>query len=289
MEFIRNVLILSLNTDWAFDLRESLVRVNKVRVDVAGIRSVATKYLSDKNYTAIIIEDSFGEKNINTLFRALLTSNIKKPEFIFLSLVEFDLVRKINIPDELKSEFLMYSHPMVIEDFSSIVKKKLVPMELDGNKRSFDREFVEILMKSCRKTFEKLDAFGVLRVQRPRLIKKDEDLEIAIRGKVIIKSEFFNGSLLLSFPEETYLKLYEKVAGTFYEKINSQNEDFAGEMANMVYGQAKKTLEQVGVHLDMAIPVTDKTVQLPSGHPIFVIPVETDLGSFYVKLALNYF
>ncbi len=289
MEIIRNILILSLNSDWANELRDEMIKNPKLRVDVAPGRNLATKFLSEKTFSIIIVEDSFGEKNISTILRSLTTANITAPTHIVCAFVDFEMLKRIDIPLTLESKFWMYSHPMPKEEFCTIIHRIVLPLEKMGEKKNFDREFVELLVRTCQKTFQKLGAFQTLKVQRPELLTSMNDLDIKIRGKIIIKSPFFKGSLLISFPEKTYLNLYEKMTQINTSRIDKENEDFAGELANIVYGQMKKSLEEQGVHLDMAIPVTDLSGAIKSRDPIFVIPVLSDLGPFFVKLALNHY
>lgn len=289
MDIIRNILILSLNSDWANELRDEFIKNPKLRVDIAPGRNLATKFLSEKNYNVLIVEDSFGEKNITTILRSLTTINIVAPSHIVCAFVDFDMVKRIEIPHNLESKFWMYSHPMPKEEFCLIIHRIVLPLEKAGEKKNFDREFVELLVGTCQKTFQKLGAFQTLKVQRPELLSSMKDLNIKIRGKIIIKSPFFKGSLLISFPDKTYLNLYEKMTQVVAKQIDKENEDFAGELANIVYGQMKKSLEEQGVHLDMAIPVTDLSGALRGRDPVFVIPISSDLGEFFVKLALNHY
>lgn len=289
MDFIRNILVLSLNYEWANELKDILLKNPKLRVDVATGRNAATKCISEKTYHAIIVEDSFEEKNISMILRSLTTAKIVAPSHIIYAFVDFDFAKKIEIPSTLESKFWMYSQPMPKDELSVIIQRILMPLERPGEKKSYDREFVELLVMSSQKTLRKLGAFTSLNAGRPTLLNTMGNLDIKIRGKVIIKSPFFKGSLLISFPENTYLNVYEKMTQTRPAKIAKENEDFAGEIANIVYGQMKKVLEEQGVHLDMAIPVSDLSGPIRSQNPVFVIPIESDLGPFFVKLALNYY
>ena len=111
---------------------------------------------------------------------------------------------------------------------------------------------------------------------------------MVIRAKIVINSPFFKGSFFVSFPKDTFLSFYEKVVMEKHEAINEENRDFAAEMANIIYGQAKNILSGSGVKLDMVIPAVDTQPSLHSNDPIIVIPFDMELGRFYIKVAPGY-
>jgi CheY-specific phosphatase CheX len=99
------------------------------------------------------------------------------------------------------------------------------------------------------------------------------------------KNDFFSGSFFVSFPEKAYLNLRKQVLGETETTINDNNSDFAGELANIIYGQTKKELHENGINLEMVIPTSDRSASLKSKHPIIIIPIDSSFGRFYIKLA----
>ncbi|OIQ15913.1 MAG: hypothetical protein BM556_16585 [Bacteriovorax sp. MedPE-SWde] len=288
MKIIRKILVLSINTDWANDLKHLLVKNSKVEVEVASTRTIATKLLTDYEFAAVVMEETFKVKNMDYFLRALQSQQGYRPKFVYFFFSDIKLFRDISVPAELeKIKFKAHSLPMPKEMIQELLFHDIFPSGATHNS-SLDREFMQILIKATNRVVESF-AIGELKAKKPELLSKMEDPKVAIRGKIILKTEFFNGSLLLSFPEETYKNLYLKVVGQEISSLSDDNKDFAGELANMIYGQTKKHLEENGVKLDMAIPIIDQSSKLKSNKPIYVIPFESSIGDFYIKLAPELF
>ena len=283
MKIIRKVLILSINTDWANELKGLFTENPKVVVDIATTRTLATKLLSDNEYIAVIMEDTFKLKNMDYFLRSIETLAVR-PGFVFFCFSDFELYSTISIPEALSDvKFKAYSLPLPKALIEQVVFQEIFPYGSDSSS-DFDREFIQVLIKSANRVFGSFE-LDDLKAQKPCLLTKMDNLNVSIRGKILIKSNFFKGALFVSFCEQTYKNLYLKVVGSPIESIDSTNKDFAGELANMIYGQAKKELDENGVKLDMAIPVLDQSASLSSTSPIFVVPIESSIGTFYIKLA----
>lgn len=286
MKVIRKVLILSFNYDWAGELKTELEKVAKLDTMVASTRTIATKLLSENEFDLILIEETYKIKNMDYLLRVLSTLK-SKPKYVFLAFNDFDLYKTVMIPSELNElSFKAISMPLPKEIISQILIMCLFPYGLKED-ASFDREFIEVLIRSCKKVLTSFNVEG-LKPGRPMTLQKidQEDLNISIRGKIILKNTFFNGSVFISFPEETFLKFSNKVLAADSKEIDSSNRDFASEFTNMVYGQSKKEFEQHGVNLDMAIPIIDESKTItPGKKPVFVIPFESSVGKFFIKVA----
>lgn len=287
MKIIRKVLILSINTDWANDLKDLFLSNKKMSVEIATTRTVATKLLTDYEFDAVLMEDTFKLKNLDYFLRSLQSQKVH-PKFVFFFFSDFSLFKMIEVPEALKDiGYRAHSLPMPKEQIVEIVSNELFPRGATTDS-SLDREFMQVLIKATHRVIESLNIEDVV-AHKPELLTKMEETDVAIRGKIILKTDFFNGSLLLSFPEKSYKHLYEKVVGQSIDQLSDENNDFAGELANMIYGQTKKHLEENGVKLDMAIPIIDQSPKLNSKKPIYVIPFDSSIGKFFIKLAPELF
>ena len=274
-----------MNTDWSNDLKNLFIENNKVEVEISSSRATATKLLSEKEYAAVIIEDTFKLKNMDYFLRTLSTVG-NKPNYIYFTFLEFELYKSIAIPESINGIiYKAFSLPMPKETLKTLIYEDLFPY---GHVQTgdFDREFIQILMKATHRVLESMGITDI-KIHRPDLLTKMEDLKIKIRGKIIIKSDFFSGAFFLSFTEESYKSIYSEFTLSDIEAIDDTNKDFAGELANMVYGQAKKELAEHGIKLDMAIPILDQSLELKSTSKIFVMPVDSSIGRLYIKLAPN--
>jgi chemotaxis protein CheX len=121
--------------------------------------------------------------------------------------------------------------------------------------------------------------------------KSSDQLVGDITGVIGIVSDTFTGSVMISFPEQTFLKVLSRMLGEEITKIDKDTSDAAGEITNMIFGQAKVDLNQKGYGIKTALPsvVTgkDHTLQGMTKGPIMVIPFETDIGKFFVEICLS--
>lgn len=290
MNIIRDILVLTFNTDWGKDIKDAFADVKKAKIDICSMRSIAVKKISEKNYAAVIIEDTFLIKNINFILRAFLSQNHSQPEVIIFSFIDFSLYKQIDFPEGLKSHPHAISGPVNPSEIKETIKRYIFHLgetEIGG---PIDGEFFGILMSATKQTLEGLGIFKEIEFGETVLSSSMEQAPVwAISGKIIIKSDFFSGSLFFSFPKKTYMNIYNETTGSNASEIEDGNADYAGEIANMIYGHTKKILEKQGIQLDMAIPITDRSSDLESKHPVYIIPVQSSLGGFWIKLAINYF
>jgi len=93
-----------------------------------------------------------------------------------------------------------------------------------------------------------------------------------------------NGSLSVSFPEEMILGIVSNMFGEEMTKVNDEIRDAVGEITNMISGQARQELEQIGVSLDAAIPTVisgkNHTIKHISSYPIVAVDFAIEKGEF---------
>lgn len=129
----------------------------------------------------------------------------------------------------------------------------------------------------------------------PGKIFKQEDKNAPflgdISGVIGLVSEAFSGSVVISFPEKTFLNIISKMLGETYTEITKDIEDGAGELTNIIFGQAKVILNEKGYALKTAIPSVitgknHKVMSLSSG-PRVVVPFTSDAGDFCVEICVS--
>lgn len=112
-----------------------------------------------------------------------------------------------------------------------------------------------------------------------------------ISGVIGLVSEAFTGSVVITFPEKTFLGVMSRMLDEEFTEISKEIEDGAGEITNIIFGQAKIVLNERGYGIKTALPsvVTGQQhsiLQMSNG-PRMVIPFETDLGPFFVEICTS--
>jgi chemotaxis protein CheX len=157
-------------------------------------------------------------------------------------------------------------------------------------KRTIDMEFVDPFLTATLHVL-KVQASVESKAGKPFVKKPNEMLIGDVSGVIGVVSDAFNGSVVISFPEKTFLNVMSGMLGEEIKVLDKEIIDGAGEITNMIFGQAKVVLNNKGYGIKMAIP----SVVSGKGHslsaltkgPIVIIPFESNVGDFFVEICLS--
>lgn len=162
-------------------------------------------------------------------------------------------------------------------------------MIVDNQFLSFSGPFIDA-MKVVFETmvFTKIDA------QKPR-IKQDgkttADISAILGINGICKDQEVKGMLILSWPIETYIKIANAMLSEEHTSFNNDIADVGAEIVNMIFGNAKRTLTDMGYTLDMSIPSTvggkDHYISYPQKTTTVIIDIISAHGPFFLELCYN--
>jgi len=112
-----------------------------------------------------------------------------------------------------------------------------------------------------------------------------------IAGIVGLTSNTLNGSFLIGFKEDVFLKLANKLLNESHTTIHPELQDMVAELVNISLGTAKTNLIKQNHYLSMAIPAvirgSDIHTGLPKDRKILVTPFTSPLGAFHVEIDLR--
>ncbi len=157
--------------------------------------------------------------------------------------------------------------------------------------KEFDVNFINPFLAATQKVL-KVQCFLEATAQKP-FIKKPTDPPLLgdISGIIGLTAETFNGTLAISFPSSLFLVLATNMFGQPYTEITSEIVDLAGELSNMILGQAKMVLNPLGYQIQQAIPSCvwgkDHKIKHFGGGACVVLPFETKAGIFHVEVISN--
>lgn len=120
--------------------------------------------------------------------------------------------------------------------------------------------------------------------------KPEEQLTGDISGVIALTSDSFHGTMILSFPKATFLKIISKMMGSEVTELTSEIGSGAGELTNIIFGQAKVTLNERGFGIHKSLPQVvagheESGVNIEKGSRV-VIPFETDSGPFSIEISV---
>jgi chemotaxis protein CheX len=158
---------------------------------------------------------------------------------------------------------------------------------------SFIENFTKSFIKATIDTF-KIQIGMDITPQTPLAIESAKELTADISGVIGITSDSINGHLSVMFTSDVFLKIVSKMLMEEYSEINEENDSAAGELSNIILGQAKKNLnENYGQAISYALPSIIKGHQFvikaidETQKNSFAIPFETEFGIFHIKLSVS--
>lgn len=154
----------------------------------------------------------------------------------------------------------------------------------------FSKPFVE----ATRNIFETM-VFTKIDTQKPSIkessiSKGDVSAILGLNGAFEAgdNSTYYKAMLVISFPYETYCKVASAMLMEEHKSYNQEISDVAGEICNMIMGNAKRDLSSAGYSTSMGIPTIiegkEHSIHYPSNATVIIIPIGCDHGHFYLEL-----
>ncbi|MBL7716235.1 MAG: chemotaxis protein CheX [Bdellovibrionales bacterium] len=220
----------------------------------------------------------------NVTFKPMATLNrsLKKVEsFLFSINVSKDIERQIKMAG-LDDVF------NVKTDLSAAMAGAGVKVA----KPTLDANFINPFIQSTQKTIQ-TQANTQVNAGRLRLKQPGEVFETDIAGVISLTSNVFTGAIALCFPQETFLAMYSNMLGERHTVITPEIEDAAGELLNIIFGQAKAELNQnKGYVIERAIPTVVRGKNINIHHMSrslsVVLPFETSAGKFHIEISADF-
>lgn len=121
-------------------------------------------------------------------------------------------------------------------------------------------------------------------------VKKSTIMSGEVSGVVGMTGESFSGTLAITFSTPLIFSIIEKMVGELYDDINRPEvKDAVGEITNIIFGHAKKRLNEKNIFLQKAIPTVisgvNHSIDYFTNQTILVVPFETEKGPFSLEIA----
>lgn len=173
--------------------------------------------------------------------------------------------------------------------FSPNIKDALVTLGL-ATKKTLDTEFINPFLNATLHVLKVQTGIEAI-PQKIYLKNTNDSLTGDVSGIIAIVSDSFCGSVVISFPEKTFLGIMSGMLGETYTELNKDIIDGAGEITNMIFGQAKTVLNEKGYGIKIAIPSVitgkDHSLSAMTKGAVVVIPFSTSVGNFFIEVGLS--
>lgn len=160
-----------------------------------------------------------------------------------------------------------------------------------GGTKTIDVSIVNPFIEATLNVIETQANTGI-RVGRPYVKTGEDPFPIEIAGLIPLNSSAsFKGALVLCFQAATFLKIYSNMVGEAVGEITPEIQDGAGELINIIYGQAKTVLNERGHKLDMVLPTVLVGEKLKIRHQSrdlsMILPFESDAGPLFLEVLVE--
>jgi chemotaxis protein CheX len=151
-----------------------------------------------------------------------------------------------------------------------------------------DVKFINPFMAA---TVHVLDTLAHVKAQPGKpYLKKDKIARGDVTGVIGLTGKA-RGTVSVSFTEPCILAIVSSMFGEPFTTLNEEIRDAAGEISNMISGQARRQLEEDGLSLSAAIPtvVMGKNHSLShfTKYPVVAIPFSTEHGEFTIEVSFE--
>ena len=209
--------------------------------------------------------------------------NIKQASVIVVSHKNLE-----ELPDTLRNSkiFRKPVAPKEIIEFMVQTINKGAPVATSPAKNAVDVRMINSVIQSTLKVWKE---YGIdsLTMQKAESCSCDLPLRGEVSSIIEIKSTTFKGFLALTFEKNSFLEIVGKMLGEDQPELDEKNWDAAGELNNIILGNAKSELNHYG--FQMTTPKifkgTDTRLSCPEGSAAMMIPFKSSRGQFFIVVA----
>lgn len=140
-------------------------------------------------------------------------------------------------------------------------------------------------------TINVLETMAFITVNAGKPYLKKENIAVGDVTGVLGLTGVANGTISVTFESACILAIVSNMFGEEMKELNNEITDAVGELTNMISGQARRELEEVGKRFKAAIP----SVVTGQGHsiihytdgPKIAIPFNTEHGDFTIEVCFE--
>jgi len=150
---------------------------------------------------------------------------------------------------------------------------------------------VKIINPFINATLSVLETMAFITVTPGKPYVKKDNVAVGDVTGLLGLTGVANGTIAVTFEEKCILTIVSNMFGETMETLDDSIADAVGELTNMISGQARRELGQMGKVFKAAIPsvVTGKnhSIRHYSDGPKIAIPFSTDGGDFTIEVCFE--
>ena len=150
---------------------------------------------------------------------------------------------------------------------------------------------VKLVNPFINATINVLETMAFVDVEAGKPYLKRDNVAVGDVSGVLGLTGIANGTIAVTFEEKCILTVVSNMFGETMTELNSEIADAVGELTNMISGQARRELEEMGKVFKAAIPsvITGRNHSIThySEGPKIAIHFSTDGGKFTIEVCFE--
>lgn len=123
-------------------------------------------------------------------------------------------------------------------------------------------------------------------------IDRSQEQSPGVSGMININCQKFNGSLIVSIPEQTILNIHNKLLGETKSGVDEEVAATVGEIVNIIWGRTKKLIEAENLAFTNSLPIVFQDTKKFFGNETrcltLTVPFKTELGSLHILFTISF-
>ena len=150
---------------------------------------------------------------------------------------------------------------------------------------------VKLINPFINATITVLETMAFMSINADKPYLKNNNVAVGDVSGVLGLTGVANGTISVTFEEKCILAIVSNMFGETMTELNNEIADAVGELTNMISGQARRELEEMGKIFKAAIPsvITGRNhsiIHYTDG-PKIAIPFGTDNGNFTIEVCFE--
>lgn len=150
---------------------------------------------------------------------------------------------------------------------------------------------VKLINPFINATINVLETMAFVTVNAGKPYLKKDNVAVGDVTGVLGLTGIANGTISVTFEEKCILTVVSNMFGETMTELNNEIADAVGELTNMISGQARRELEEVGKVFKAAIPsvITGRNHSIThyTDGPKIAIPFSTESGDFTIEVCFE--
>ena len=150
---------------------------------------------------------------------------------------------------------------------------------------------VKLINPFINATINVLETMAFVTVEAGKPYLKKDNVAVGDVSGIIGLTGVANGTIAVTFEEKCILTIVSNMFGEAMTSLNEEIADAVGELTNMISGQARRELEEMGKIFKAAIPSVitghNHSIRHYTNGPKIAIPFHTDGGDFTIEVCFE--